>query len=631
MKNSIFSQSRLVFILAFLNTQFVLAAQETVTAIGYGSLPYPVPQIGSYQLPPLGLAGDGLVLDTVNKPKKLHELMGDKIVLLSFIYATCSDVNGCPLATSVLYKIKNRLSKEPELAKQLRLLTLSFNPQHDTPEKMAHYGAGLQNSGLEWLFLTTRSEQDLQPILQNYQQNVQKIFDKQGKFTGTFSHNLRVYLIDKNRQLRNIYSVDFLHPDTLINDIKTLLNPQSPLLSQAKTGNNNNLYRAGDNKSAYETGHYKTQSIAVTQRLGHSTDLMKTVKQPPLGLPALPYPQNNPITPAKIALGKKLFYDRRLSLNNTFSCAMCHIPEQGFTNNEMATAVGVEGRTVRRNSPTLYNVAYMEKLFHDGRENTLEQQAWSPLLARNEMANPSIGYVIDKIKQSGDYNSLFEQAFRRGVSMETVGMALASYQRTLNSANSAFDRWFYRKQQNTLTAEAKRGYQLFVGKANCAACHQIGAKTALFTDQKLHNTGIGYDEAMNKSPNKLKVQVAPGVFMDVDSATVNSVTEPKAADLGLYEISQNPTDRWKYKTPSLRNISLTAPYMHNGRFTTLEQVLDFYNQGGVQNENLDPLIKPLKLSKVEINDLIAFLQSLTGSNVEELVADGFAATIGESK
>lgn len=633
MKKSIFWQSQLIFAFACLSSQLTLADNKPLV-LGYSALPYSAPQSGSYQLPSLGLAGDGLVLDTENKSKKLHDLMGDKVVLLSFIYATCSDVNGCPLATSVLYKIKNRLSKEPKLAKQLRLLTLSFNPQHDTPEKMAHYGKGLQNTGLEWQFLTTRSEQDLQPILQSYQQNVQKIFDKNGRFTGTFSHNLRVYLIDKNKQLRNIYSVDFLHPDTLISDIKTVLNPQ---ISQAKSTTqetklqNNALYRAGDNKAAYENSAYKTQSIALTQRSGRSADLLKTIKQPPLGLPAVPQPKNNPITVAKIALGKKLFYDRRLSLNNTFSCAMCHVPEQGFTNNEMATAVGVEGRTVRRNAPTLYNVAYLEKLFHDGRENSLEQQAWGPLLAHNEMANPSIGTVIDKINHSTDYKGLFEKAFKRGASMETVGMALASYQRTLNSANSAFDHWLYGKQKNALTPAAKHGYQLFVGKASCASCHQIGEKSALFTDQKLHNTGIGFDAAMNKTAEKLKVQVAPGVFLDVDSSMVNRVAEPKAADLGLYEITQNPADRWKYKTPSLRNISLTVPYMHNGKFATLEQVLEFYNQGGVKNENLDPLLKPLKLNKTEINDLVAFLQSLTGSNVAELVADGFAAPIGETK
>lgn len=631
MKKIIFLQSCLAFIFACLTVSMTTLADNKPLATGYSALPYPAPQVGSYQLPSLGLAANGMVLNSENHPKKLHEFMSDKIVLLSFIYATCSDVNGCPLATAVLYKIKNRLVKDSKLAKQLRLLTLSFNPQYDTPEKMARYGKGLQNSGLEWQFLTTRSEQDLQPILQSYQQNVQKKFDKQGKFTGTFSHNLRVYLIDKKKQLRNIYSVDFLHPDTLINDIKTVLNDNASSSNSVAIVKNAYLYQAGDNKLAYETNHYKTQSIAITQRLGNPADLLKTIKQAPLGLPVISGIKDNFPTYRKIALGRKLFYDRRLSLNNTFSCAICHIPEQGFTNNEIATAVGIEGRTVRRNAPTLYNVSYLKKLFHDGRENTLEQQAWSPLLAHNEMANPSIGYVIDKINKNAEYNHLFKQAFKREVSMETIGMALASYQRTLNSADSAFDRWLYGKQQTALSPEAKQGYQLFVGKAGCAACHLIDKKMALFTDQKLHNTGIGFDASMNKTAKKLKVQVAPGVFVVVDNSTLNSVTEAKIADLGLYEITQNPADRWKYKTPSLRNISLTAPYMHNGQFATLTQVLNFYNQGGVPNENLDALIKPLNLTTLEFANLIAFLQSLTGSNVEELVADGFAAPIGDTQ
>ena len=138
------------------------------------------------------------------------------------------------------------------------------------------------------------------------------------------------------------------------------------------------LHGAGDDKTGYDTKHYKTNSKALTTRLGQKADLMTLIKQPPLGLPPTPIPSNNPITIEKIDLGRKLFYDRRLSLNNTFSCAMCHVPEQGFTHNELATAVGIEGRSGRRNSPTLFNIAYAKKLFHDGREDNLEQQVWGP-------------------------------------------------------------------------------------------------------------------------------------------------------------------------------------------------------------------------------------------------------------
>ena len=333
----------LAILITLINHQVYADSSSQILAPGYSPLTFTAPKPGSYQLPPLGQAANGQVVNTENSDIQLHQLMGDKIVLLSFIYSTCSDINGCPLATAVFHKIKRRLKKEPELAKQLRLLTLSFNPEHDTPEAMKHYAEGLQDSTLDWQFLTTRSEQQLQPILQHYKQNIQKIYDEQGRNTGTFSHILRVYLIDKNKQLRNIYSVSFLHADTLINDIKTLLTPNTQLSKETATTqpDKTSHYQAGDNKSAYAQKDYQTHSIALTDRTGLATNLIQTVKNPPLGLPDVPVPNNNSVTDAKIKLGKKLFYDRRLSINNTFSCAMCHIPEQGFSSNEMATAVGI--------------------------------------------------------------------------------------------------------------------------------------------------------------------------------------------------------------------------------------------------------------------------------------------------
>ncbi len=601
-------------------------------APGYSPLTFTAPKPGSYQLPPLGQAANGHVVTTENNDIQLHQLMGDKIVLLSFIYSTCSDVNGCPLATAVFHKIKKQLTKNPEVARQLRLLTLSFNPEHDTPEAMKNYAKGLQDSTLDWQFLTTRSEQQLQPILQHYRQNVQKIVDEQGRPTGTFSHILRVYLIDKDKQLRNIYSVSFLHADTLINDIKTLLTTNTNHSPKTKlpTSNSVLLYKAGDNKSAYAQKDYQTRSIALTDRTGQTANLIQTVQQAPLGLPPVPVPADNPVTKAKISLGKKLFYDRRLSHNDTFSCAMCHIPEQGFGSNEMATAVGFEGRSIRRNSPTLYNVAYYQSLFHDGRENTLEQQIWGPLLANNEMANPSIGYVINKIKQLPDYQGLFEQTFGRAVGMENIGQAIASYERTLNSANSNFDRWYYAKQPNAISSSAQQGYQLFIGKAQCSTCHTLSSSYALFTDNQFHNTGIGYKNAMETPSTKTKVQVAPGIFVEVENEIINTVTKKKSNDLGRYEVTLDPDDRWKYKTPSLRNINLTAPYMHNGSLATLEQVLRFYNQGGFSNETQDPLIKPLNLTEQEINHLISFLKSLTGNNVQQLISDAYTVKVGDT-
>ncbi|NOQ63416.1 MAG: photosynthetic protein synthase I [Methyloprofundus sp.] len=620
----------LIFFLIGLFSSHTLYAEELATQLApaYSPLTFTLPPAASYQLPVIESAADGEVLSSEGHTQNLHDLMGDKLVLLSFIYATCSDVNGCPLATMVFHKINRRLQQEIELSSKLRLLTLSFNPEHDTPAAMARYAQGFQSDGIDWQFLTTQSEQQLQPILDHYRQSIQKVYDQKGKFTGTYSHILRVYLIDRDKQIRNIYSVTFLHADTLINDVKNLLaEVAQPLNDKALISEAN--FHAGDNKQQYDQQDYQTQSIALKQRKGSAADLLMNIELPPLGLPAVPIPKDNPITEAKIALGRKLFYDRRLSLNNTFSCAMCHIPEQGFSSNEMKTAVGIEGRSVSRNSPTLYNIAYATQLFHDGRENSLEQQVWGPLLAHNEMGNPSIGFVLDKIKSLEDYQGLFEQSFAKEIDMLTVGQALASYQRTLNSANSSFDRWHFAQQDNAVSSAVKRGFQLFTGKAACAQCHRIEASYALFTDNQLHNTGIGYREAMQATAEQQKLQVAPGVFIEVDRHILQAVSASKSNDLGRYSISQNPQDRWKYKTPSLRNIALSAPYMHNGALASLSEVVEFYNQGGVVNENLDPLIKALNLTEVEQQDLVAFLESLTGSNVPLLVSDAYAAPQGE--
>jgi len=390
------------------------------------------------------------------------------------------------------------------------------------------------------------------------------------------------------------------------------------------------LHGAGDDKTGYETKEYKTNSKALTTRVGKKANLIALVKQPPLGLPAVPVPSNNPITVEKIELGRKLFYDRRLSLNNTFSCAMCHVAEQGFSHNELATAVGIEGRSGRRNSPTLFNVAYAEKLFHDGREDSLEQQVWGPLLAHNEMGNPSPAIVLRKIRALNDYNDLFKSVFNKPLSMETIGMALATYKRTLNSANSPFDQWYFGHNEGAVSPSVKRGFKLFAGKANCIACHTIKKDHALFTNNRLHNTGHGFRVSTQQRPAKQFITLAPGQTIEIDSDLFDSVAEKKPNDVGLYEITENTEDRWKYKTPTLRNIALTAPYMHDGAFKTLTEVIEFYNQGGVPNEDLDPLIKPLHLSNSERRDLLAFLNSLTGSNVDQLISDAFAAPVGDT-
>ena len=404
-------------------------------------------------------------------------------------------------------------------------------------------------------------------------------------------------------------------------------------LSKLAVGSENTSYSGpGDNKDGYESKSYTTNSLSLSDRKGKKADLLKYVTIKQLGLPELVIPENNPITRKKIELGKKLFFDRRLSLNNTMSCGMCHVPEQGFTSNEIKTAVGIEGRSNLRNTPTLLNVAFNKFLFHDAREFSLENQVWQPVLAHSEMAMPSFGFTIKKLELIPGYKKLFEEAFPgEGINMETFGKAIASYERSLISGNSSFDKWFYGGEKDAVSDKVKKGFEIFVGKGNCSSCHLINKNEALFFDNKLHNTGVGYAESMGiNKKNKTIVQLAPGEYVEVDNDIISSVNQQKKNnDLGLYSVTENPSHRWLFKTPSLRNISLTAPYMHNGIFSNLDEVIDFYNNGGFSNELLSPKIKKLNLTMDEKENLKFFLESLVGENINILIADALSVPVGD--
>jgi cytochrome c peroxidase len=617
-----------------------------VLAPGWRPLTFEAPTPGTYALPPLGTAADGAVLAADGGATTLYRLYDDHLVVLSLVYTRCPDPNGCPLATAVLAKLKSRLDADSALRARVAFLSLSIDPTHDTPDAMRRYGAALAAGPVPWHFLTTPSERALAPLLAAYDQAVTTDYDADGRALGTMSHVLRVFLIDRTRRIRNVYNVSFLHADTLLADLRTLaLEDDAPPAAAhagvapaatAHTGaatidtRDRPIHGAGDEKTGYESAAYATRSRDLAGRRGAPADLLALARTPPLGLPAVPVPADNPLTAAKIALGRTLFFDRRLSLNGTVSCAMCHVPDQGFTSNELQTAVGIEGRTVRRNAPTLYNVAYLDHLFHDGREHRLEQQIWGPLLAANEMGNPSVGHVLATVAALPDYDGLFETAFAgRGPDMLTLGAALASYERTLLAADAPFDRWRFGGDAGALDAAAVRGFALFTGKARCAACHTVAADHALFTDDAFHDTGVGYRASMTPEPATRRVQVAPGVALDVATASYAAAAEPRPADLGRYEITQDPADRWRYRTPSLRNVALTAPYMHDGSLPTLRAVVEFYNAGGVPHALLDPRLRPLGLSAGEIDDLVALLASLTGATVDTVVRDAFAAPIGD--
>ncbi len=385
----------------------------------------------------------------------------------------------------------------------------------------------------------------------------------------------------------------------------------------------------GDFKGGYDKLDYETDSLSLPARTGVDADLLGNIKSEHLGLPSFSAYQQEVPDASAISLGRKLFFDRRLSRNKTMSCAMCHIPEQGFTSNELKRPIGVEGRNLKRNAPTLLNVIFNRRLFWDARESNLAQQVWSPLLAKNEMNNPSVGHVLEQLHSDEEYLGMFMNTFGEKANMMNVGQALAQYQQSLIGASSRFDQWYFGRDKNALNELEQQGFTVFMGKGACQSCHSVGDNYALFTDQQLHNTGVGYEDSMRKTPKSIAIQLAPGMSAEVDKELINSVGEKKENDLGLYEVTLKPPDRWKYRTPSLRNVALTAPYMHNGEFSSLDEVIEFYNVGGTPNALRSPLIRPLNFTTDEQVALREFLKSLTSSNVAELVLDGFAAPVGD--
>lgn len=354
---------------------------------------------------------------------------------------------------------------------------------------------------------------------------------------------------------------------------------------------------------------------------------VETTAPATLGLPPLPVAVPSQ---AAVDLGRKLFMDRRLSSNNTLSCAMCHVPEQGFAAIELATSVGIEGRSLRRNAPTLLNVAYVSQLFHDGRSGSLEHQAWAPLLNPIEMGNPATHDVIGKIRRMPDYAGKFEAAFGGAPADErTVAAALAGYQRTLVAGNSRFDRWRYGGDASAMNSDEQAGFAVFAGKGRCIACHTVEAKHALFSDARFHNTGIGFARRRGAPgpAHRYLVQLAPGVFTELQEKELASVSEPVQDDTGRHEVTGNGSERWSYRTPTLRNVGITAPYMHDGSLATLEAVIEYYQQGGIDNPGKDPLVQPLALTIEEKRNLASFLRSLTGENVAALAKQARAEPI----
>ncbi len=300
---------------------------------------------------------------------------------------------------------------------------------------------------------------------------------------------------------------------------------------------------------------------------------------PPLGLDDVPVPAHNPMTRPKAELGKWLFFDKRLSADGSVSCATCHMPRRGFSNARQY-GVGVQGRLTLRNVPTVLNAAYHDAQFWDGRAGSLEEQARVPILHPSEMAS-SEARIVRTLGAIPGYATQFREAFGSpAISLERVVQAIATFERTLLSGNSPFDRWRFGGEASALSERAIRGFGVFASKGNCVKCHLADAFSAPFTDGKFHNTGVG----MDKTP----------------------------LQIGREAVTKRVRDRGKFKTPTLRHIARTAPYMHDGRFRTLEEVVEFYDRGGHPNPHLDPDVRPLGLTDAEKKDMVAFLRTLEG-------------------
>lgn len=432
-----------------------------------------------------------------------------------------------------------------------------------------------------------------------------------------YPYGMRLALSDRKSQLFNTLSQALV--------VAAKATGMAAFLVSAVSGETSHRVGLADNRDGYDSEHYVTQSEAILERAGRPLALTSKSHATQLGLPEL----TKPLRATEVDLGRQLFFDRRLSANANLSCAMCHVPEQGFTQNELATPVGDEGRGGRRNAPALYNLAFQPTLFWDGREQSLEAQVWSPLLARNEMANPSKAAVLTRLQTIPAYRTAFTNNYEEGLTAETLGLALAAYQRALLSGNSPFDRWYFAAAKSSdpspdFSLEASRGFAVFQ-EQGCHSCHTLTEDYALFTDGNFHNTGTGLlREERGIMPKK--VQVAPGIFVtprvDVETETF--------IDKGRQEVTGLRRDRWRYRTPSLRNVALTAPYMHDGSIQSLEEVVQFYVQGGGQDPDQDQRIRPLQITSTDQAALVAFLRALTGSNVDALVADARSIKIGDT-
>jgi len=326
-------------------------------------------------------------------------------------------------------------------------------------------------------------------------------------------------------------------------------------------------------------------------------------------------PLDNPITDAKAKLGDMIFDEKRLSADNSVACNTCHSPRNGLTTHT-ETSLGVSHQIGKRNAPSILNAMFYKSMFWDGRAATLEEQAMMPILNPVEMGQKDPKDVVAKLAAIPEFVEAFQKVFGRPPNAEDLGKALAAFERTRLSTEAPFDR-FQRGDEKAFNASQRRGWALFTGKARCGSCHTYDPALPLFGDNRFHNTAVA---ARKQDFNQLVSRAAESAAASNKAEIDKLVLETNYSELGRFLVTKKKEDIGAFKTPFLRDVLLTGPYMHDGSLETLWDVIEFFNRGGERNPFLDAEMKPLGLTASEVDDLVSFLGALTSDRFAELRA-----------
>ena len=324
-------------------------------------------------------------------------------------------------------------------------------------------------------------------------------------------------------------------------------------------------------------------------------------------------PADNPITDAKAKLGDMIFDEKRVSADNSVACNTCHSPRNGFTTHT-ETSRGVRDQIGKRNAPSILNAMFYKSMFWDGRAATLEEQSTLPILNPIEMGQRDPQDVVAKLAAIPEFVEAFQQVFGHPVNWEDLGRAVAAFERTRLSTEAPFDR-FLHGDKKAVNASQQRGWVLFTGKARCGSCHTYDPALPLFGDNRFHNAGVAARrQDFNRLAKRAADSTAAGNKAEIDKLAL----ETDYSELGRFLVTQKKEDIGAFKTPFLRDVLLSGPYMHDGSLETLWDVVEFFNKGGQRNPFLDAEMKPLGLTESEVDDLVNFLGALTSDRFAEL-------------